>query len=85
MAQNETIPEDILALNFEDALSQLDEIVRKLEAGEVGLEDSISIYTRGTHLKQHCQSKLKDAQSKIEKITLSADGAPGGTAPFDAE
>ena len=85
MSPNETIPEDIAQLNFEDALAQLDEIVRKLETGSVGLEDSIAIYTRGTQLKQHCQTKLKDAQSKIEKITLSADGTPSGTAPFDAE
>ena len=57
----------------------------QLEAGNASLEESIDIYTRGTSLKLHCESKLKDAQTKIEKITLSDKGAPVGTVPLDAE
>ena len=85
MASKENINADIAAMSFEQALSQLDNIVEKLEAGNVSLEESIDIYTRGTSLKLHCESKLKDAQAKIEKITLSDKGAPVGAEPLDAE
>lgn len=78
------IPDDIAALNFEDALSALEEIVRKLETGQVSLEESIDIYTRGTLLRQHCDFKLKDASARIEKITRSQDGSLSVT-PLDAE
>lgn len=85
MASKEHNNEDIAGLSFEQALSELDGIVEKLEAGDVSLEDSINIYTRGSTLKVHCENKLKDAQAKIEKITLSDKGTPAGTEPLDAE
>lgn len=85
MTSKENKNDDIAAMSFEQALSQLDSIVEKLEAGNVSLEESIDIYTRGTSLKVHCESKLKDAQAKIEKITLSDKGSPVGTEPLDAE
>lgn len=85
MASDELKKNDIAGLSFEQALEQLDTIVEKLEAGNVSLEESIDIYTRGTSLKLHCESKLRDAQAKIEKITLSDKGAPEGTEPLDAE
>ncbi len=69
------IPEDIKALSFEEALSALETIVQKLEKGQVSLEDSIDIYTRGTYLKHHCDAKLKDAETRIRKITTGPDGA----------
>lgn len=75
----------LTGLSFEQALAELEGIVNKLEAGTVDLEDSISLYQRGDALKRHCQSKLEAARAKIEKIQVSADGSPGGTAPFDAE
>lgn len=85
MASKENTNDDIATLSFEQALSELDGIVENLEAGDVSLEDSINIYTRGSALKLHCENKLKDAQAKIEKITLSDKGAPAGTEPLDAE
>jgi exodeoxyribonuclease VII small subunit len=85
MASDEPQNTDIAGLSFEQALSQLEKIVAQLEAGNASLEESIDIYTRGTSLKLHCESKLKDAQTKIEKITLSDKGAPVGTVPLDAE
>lgn len=85
MTSDELKKNDIAGLSFEQALEQLDIIVEKLEAGNVSLEESIDIYTRGTSLKLHCESKLRDAQAKIEKITLSDKGAPEGTEPLDAE
>ncbi|MDE0799653.1 MAG: exodeoxyribonuclease VII small subunit [Rhodospirillaceae bacterium] len=72
MAEPKT-PKDIEALNFEDALSQLEEIVRGLEAGQVKLDKAVEYYERGAMLKQHCEAKLADARMKIEKITGLGD------------
>ena len=75
MAENE-IPEDIEKLSFEDALQALEEIVKGLESGDVKLDQAIDSYARGAALKRHCESKLREAQAKIEKISLDADGTP---------
>jgi len=63
-------------LSFEDALKRLEQIVRELETGEAKLEQSIALYEEGMQLKALCERKLKDAQLKVEKITLAADGKP---------
>lgn len=75
-------PSPIETLSFEDALTELENIIRTLESGEAKLEDSISAYERGTALKQHCAAKLREAQDKIEKITIGPDGAVS-TEPFE--
>lgn len=80
---DQTIPEEIKKLTFEEALKGLEEIVGRLEAGDISLENSIETYTRGTYLKRHCEEKLKAAQAKIEKITLGEGGAPKGVEPFE--
>ena len=69
------VPADIAKLNFEEALAELEDIVRRLEAGDVNLEESIDIYTRGALLKRHCEAKLRAAEEKIEKVVLSPDGS----------
>lgn len=74
---------DIKSLSFEIALKELEGIVEKLERGEAPLEESIAIYERGAALKAHCESKLKDAQLKVQKIVIDASGQ-AGTEPFDA-
>jgi len=61
-------------LSFEQALGELETIVSALESGSAPLEDSIKAYERGVALKKHCESKLRSAQEKIEKITISEDG-----------
>tara|TARA_R110000868_G_scaffold3200_17_gene21154 strand:+ start:1044 stop:1292 length:249 start_codon:yes stop_codon:yes gene_type:complete len=76
---------DIEKLNFEDALAQLEQIVTQLESGNAPLEKSIELYERGTALKAHCETRLKAAEAKVEKITLSASGEPTGTQPLDVE
>lgn len=76
---------EIAALPFEKALAQLEEIVSKLESGKVDLEQSIAIYEKGQALKEHCEKQLKDAEARIEKITLKPDGKASGTAPLDVE
>jgi exodeoxyribonuclease VII small subunit len=82
-AMSETNP-DIAALSFEDALRALEEIVRKLESGEVPLDATIDLYERGEKLRKHCQARLDAAQARIEKVVTGAGGEATGTAPFDA-
>jgi len=72
---DDKIPADILKLSFEDALEELEGIVRELESGRGALDDAINAYARGAHLKKHCETKLKDAQTRIEKIVTGPDGA----------
>ena len=69
-------------LSFEDALGELEGIVKTLETGQTKLEDSIGQYERGIALKNHCEKKLREAQAKIEKITVGTDGSVS-TAPLD--
>ena len=76
---------DIAKMTFEVALKELEDIVEKLEGGRIELEESIRIYERGELLKAHCEAKLKDAEARIERITLKADGTPAGTVPFKAD
>ena len=61
-------------LSFEEALLQLENIVRELEAGRIKLDDAVAAYTKAVTLKKFCEQKLKDAQLKIEKIEASGDG-----------
>ncbi len=75
--------DDIKTLSFEKALAELELIVDRLEQGKVDLEQSIEIYSRGEALKKHCESLLKLAEARIEKITLRPDGTPSGTEPLD--
>ena len=74
---------DIAGMSFEDALKALEEVVRKLETGDVPLDESIGLYERGEKLRQHCQARLDAAQARIEKIVAGPDGKATGTVPFD--
>ena len=69
-------PQNIADMSFEQALRELETIVRRLEAGDVELEKSIEIYERGAKLKAHCETRLKSAELKIEQIVQGADGKP---------
>ncbi len=80
MTKTET---DLKNLSFEQALEELETIVEKLERGDAPLEESINIYQRGAQLKAHCETKLKNAQLKVEKIVLGKDGSVG-TKDFDS-
>ena len=75
---------DIAGMSFEDALKALEDVVRRLETGEVPLDESISLYERGEALRRHCQARLDAAQARIEKIVAGPDGKAGGAVPFDA-
>ncbi|UZF92634.1 exodeoxyribonuclease VII small subunit [Bosea sp. NBC_00550] len=76
---------DVAALPFEAAMKELEGIVARLERGDVPLEESIAIYTRGEALKVRCDALLKQAEARIERITLGADGKPTGTTPLDVD
>ena len=71
----EPLPPEIAALSFEDALGELEQIVRRLETGNAKLDEAIGAYERGALLKRHCEAKLREAQSRVEKIVVGADGA----------
>jgi exodeoxyribonuclease VII small subunit len=63
-------------MSFEQAMAELERIVRGLEQGDIGLEESITAYERGAALRKHCEEKLSSAQARIDKITVGADGIP---------
>ncbi len=77
----EPIPDDIARMGFEEAMKELDTIVRSLEGGQVKLDEAVEKYTRGSLLKRHCEAKLADAKMKVEKITQA--GKALGLEPMD--
>lgn len=74
---------DITTLSFEEALRELEATVGKLETGEATLEESIALYERGAALRAHCETRLRAAEERVEKITLAANGQPSGTVPAE--
>ncbi|MBU0781954.1 exodeoxyribonuclease VII small subunit [Loktanella salsilacus] len=70
-------------MTFEDAIRELEQVVGKLERGDVALDDSIALYERGAALKKRCETKLSEAEEKVAKITVGPDGQAAGTAPLD--
>jgi exodeoxyribonuclease VII small subunit len=74
---------DVTRLSFEKALAELESIVQKLERGDVALEESVAFYERGEALKRRCEDLLRQAEARVEKITLDASGKPTGTEPLD--
>jgi exodeoxyribonuclease VII small subunit len=75
---------DLSSLSFEDALRALESIVRRLESGDVPLDESISLYSQGEALRKQCTQRLADAEARIQKLTLDASGAVTGAQPFGA-
>jgi exodeoxyribonuclease VII small subunit len=65
---------DVGALSFEDALAELEQIVRGLESGQQKLEDAITAYERGAVLRRHCEAKLREAEARVAAIVEHADG-----------
>ncbi len=65
---------NIAKLSFEDALKELEDIVRALESGNISLDSSISSYERGAQLKGHCETKLREAKARVEKISIGSNG-----------
>jgi exodeoxyribonuclease VII small subunit len=72
----------VAALSFEAAMAELETIVRRLEGGDVNLEESVTLYERGQALRQHCEARLKAAELRIEQVSLGSDGQATGTKAF---
>ncbi len=66
--------DDVAGLSFEDALAELERIVRGLEGGQQKLEEAITAYERGAVLRRHCEAKLAQAESRVQAIVERADG-----------
>ena len=81
----EDIPEDIAAMNFEVALAELEGIVQDLEGGQVDLDASIALYSRGALLKRHCEAKLNAASEQVEKIVADDAGNAQSTEPANIQ
>jgi exodeoxyribonuclease VII small subunit len=81
----DTTNTDVKKLPFEQAIEQLETIVKRLEEGKVPLEESVAIYERGEMLKKRCEELLKQAEARVEKITLDASGRPTGSEPLDVD
>jgi len=83
MVENTAV--DVAKLSFERAIEELEMIVKRLEDGKVPLEESVAIYERGEALKRRCEELLRQAEARVEKITLDASGKPTGSEPLDVE
>lgn len=70
-------------MSFEAAMAELEQVVSKLERGDVALDESIALYERGAKLRKRCDAKLSEAEEKVAAITLDAEGNPTGTKPVD--
>jgi exodeoxyribonuclease VII small subunit len=69
--------DDVTRMSFEDALAELEKIVRALESGQQKLEDAITAYERGAALRRHCEAKLAEAEARVATIVQRADGSLG--------
>lgn len=86
MADTSVSPQtDPASLSFEEALRALESIVRRLESGDVPLDESITLYTQGEALRKQCAERLADADARIQKLTLDGSGAVTGAQPFGAD
>jgi len=69
--ENTEKAQDISQMSFEQALAELETIVRRLEDGTAKLDEAISAYERGASLKRHCEARLEEAQTRVDKIIVS--------------
>jgi len=66
MTKNAAAPVD--SLSFEQAMDELDQLVRRMESGELSLDDSIAAYRRGAELARYCQGRLANAEQEIRQL-----------------
>lgn len=83
--QTPLVVTDPAQMSFEDALRALEAVVRRLESGDVPLDESITLYAQGEKLRAHCLERLRSAEARIAKLTVDASGAVTGTQPFGAD
>ena len=75
MSDAKRTPPDVSGLSFEDALAELEQIVRGLESGQQKLEEAINAYERGAALRRHCEAKLAEAEARVAAIVQRVDGS----------
>jgi len=68
--------------NFESAMAELDQLVEKMEAGQLPLEESIAAYQRGAMLLKFCEARLADAEARIQVLAPAANGDPAKLEDF---
>jgi exodeoxyribonuclease VII small subunit len=68
----------VASLSFEEALQELEGIVKDLEGGKGKLEEAVAAYQRGAELRRHCEAKLSDAEAKVQKIVEAGAGEAAG-------
>ncbi len=73
----------VAEMTFEQAMAELEQVVGRLERGDVALDESITLYERGAALKKRCETKLKEAEEKVAAITLDDSGEPTGLKPVE--
>jgi exodeoxyribonuclease VII small subunit len=73
MAESSATP--VAEMSLEAALAELEDVVGRLEAGSVALDESIALYARGAALKAHCEEKLKAAEARVTEIAQGPDGS----------
>ena len=69
-------PPEIQSLSYENALTELDSLIKRLESGSIDLADSIACYERGAALAAHCSRLLEATEQKVERLVLGPDGKP---------
>lgn len=74
-------PPEVESLSFEEAMNELEGIVRRLEGGQAKLEEAMDSYARGTALRAHCDRKLAEAEARVQALVP----APGGPTLRDVE
>ena len=85
-ARRQGLPaEDLVASSFEDALAELEDIVKSLEGGKGTLAQAIADYERGAALRRHCEQKLAEAEAKVQAIVEGTGGPAGGPTLRDVE
>lgn len=72
-------------LSFEEALNELETIVRRLESGQVKLDEALAFYERGVKLKNLCTKKLADAKARIDKLVTNDAGEIIAKEPLDVD
>ena len=77
VAQAAGLPDEVAGMSFEDALAELERIVKALEGGQQKLEEAIGAYERGSALRRHCEQKLAEAEQRVQAIVERADGSIG--------
>lgn len=77
------MPQEINQMTFEEAMDELETVVRQLETGKIKLDEAVAVYECGIKLKELCENKLKQAKSKIDKLVINAQGEITGKENFD--